>query len=194
MADVKTVDARNVSCPEPVVKTKKALEEIPERERLIVLVNTNEARQNVERFARSQGCSVKVSDKEGEFTLEICKGGQIEEKEKASANVLLITSDRLGSGDEALGQLLIASFINTLPEAKIKPAKILFINRGVMLTTEGSRVLDTLQKLDKEGVQIFSCGTCLNHYQLKEKLMMGQVTNMYDSVDSLLTAEKVVSI
>jgi len=106
----------------------------------------------------------------------------------------LIASDQMGSGDEALGQLLIASFINAIPEAAAKPAKMLFINRGVMLTTEGSRVLDTLQKLEQEGVQVFSCGTCLNHYQLKEKLKVGQITNMYDTVNSLLTAEKVVRI
>jgi selenium metabolism protein YedF len=90
--------------------------------------------------------------------------------------------------------LLIASFINTLPEAGSKPAKILFINRGVMLTTEGSRVLDSLQKMEQAGVQIFSCGTCLNHYHLKEKLKVGKVTNMYDTVDSLLAAEKVIRI
>jgi selenium metabolism protein YedF len=107
---------------------------------------------------------------------------------------MLVASDQLGSGDEALGQLLIASFINALPEAKPRPSKIMFINRGVMLTTEGSRVLDTLKQLEKDGVQIFSCGTCLNHYQLKEKLKVGQITNMYDTVNSLLNAEKVVRI
>jgi selenium metabolism protein YedF len=107
---------------------------------------------------------------------------------------MLIASDQLGVGDEALGQLLIAAFINTLPEAKTRPMKMLFINRGVLLTTEGSRVLDSLQKLESNGVQIFSCGTCLNHYQLKEKLKVGKVTNMYDTVDSLLNADNVIRI
>lgn len=106
----------------------------------------------------------------------------------------MITSDQLGTGDEALGQLLITSFINTLPESKNKPSRMLFINRGVMLTTEGSRVLDTLMQLEAEGISIYSCGTCLNHYQLKEKLKVGSVTNMYDTVESLLGAEKVVRI
>jgi intracellular sulfur oxidation DsrE/DsrF family protein len=71
---------------------------------------------------------------------------------------------------------------------------MLLINRGVMLTTEGSRVLDSLQKLESEGVQIFSCGTCLNHYQLKEKLKVGKVTNMYDILDALLNADNVIRI
>jgi selenium metabolism protein YedF len=188
-----TVDARDMPCPEPVVRTKKALEGMSGGQ-LTVLVNSTEACQNVQRFAQSQGCSVKVVEKDGVFTIEINKGRQAAEKVKAGTDVLLIASDQLGVGDEALGQLLIATFINTLAETKPRPSKILFINRGVMLTTEGSRVLDTLQQLEKEGVQIFSCGTCLNHYQLKEKLKVGQVTNMYDTVNSLLTAEKVVRI
>lgn len=190
---MKTVDARDIPCPEPVVRTKKALEKITEG-KLTVLVNSTEACQNVQRFAQGQRCGVKVSEKNGVFTIEINKVRQTEEKSQAGADVLMIASDQLGTGDEALGQLLITTFINTLAEAYPKPSKIIFINRGVMLTTGGSRVLDTLQQLEKEGVQIFSCGTCLNHYQLKEKLKVGQVTNMYDTVNSLLTAEKVVRI
>lgn len=89
----------------------------------------------------------------------------------------MIAGDLFGSGDAVLGEALMIAFINILPEAGPRPAKMLFINRGVMLTTEGSRVLDTLQQLEREGVQLFSCGTCLNHYQLKEKLRVGQVTN-----------------
>jgi selenium metabolism protein YedF len=187
------VDARDMPCPEPVVLTKKALEGIAEGQ-LTVLVNTSEACQNVQRFAQSQGCSVQVTEKDGVSTLVINKVSKSEEKGPTASAVLFITSDQLGSGDAALGQLLITSFINTLPEAKSKPAKILFINRGVFLTLEGSRVLDTLQQLEKAGVQIFSCGTCLNHYQVKEKMKVGKVTNMFDTVDSLLAAEKVIRI
>jgi len=188
-----TVDARNIACPEPVIMTKKALEKITEGT-LTVLVNSEEARQNVMRFAKNQECGVKVTEKDGVATIEITKGKNTTEQKVSTAPVMLIASDQLGSGDEALGQLLIASFINAIPEATVKPAKMLFINRGVMLTTEGSRVLDTLQKLEQAGVQIFSCGTCLNHYQLKEKLKVGQITNMYDTVNTLMTAEKVVRI
>jgi selenium metabolism protein YedF len=188
-----TIDVRDLSCPEPVIRTKKALEN-SEDGKLIVILNSSEGSQNVQRFAKSQGCSVKASEKDGIFKLEINKGPQAEEKCPVVTSVILIASDQLGTGDEALGQLLITSFINALPESKNKPSKMLFINRGVILTTEGSRVLDTLQQLEAEGVQIFSCGTCLNHYQLKEKLKVGKVTNMYDIVDSLQTAEKVIRI
>jgi selenium metabolism protein YedF len=190
---METIDARNLPCPEPVVMTKKALEKSADG-KLTVILNSPESNQNVQRFAKSQGCNVKVMEKDGVFTLEIHKVQIIEEKSPAVQTVMLIASDQLGTGDEALGQLLITSFINTLPEAKNKPSKMLFINRGVILTTEGSRILDTLLQLEAEGVQIFSCGTCLNHYQLKDKLKVGKVTNMYDTVESLLSAEKVVRI
>jgi selenium metabolism protein YedF len=188
-----TLDARDLACPEPVIRTKKALENAVVGQ-LTVLVNSSEAGENVQRFARSQGCEVQMAEKDGVFTLEIRKVQAAAEKKQENTAVMLITGDRLGDGDEALGQLLLASFINTLPEAGNKPAKMLFLNRGVMLTTQGSRVLDSLQQLERAGVQIFSCGTCLNHFQLKEKLMVGKITNMYDTVDSLLSAEKVIRI
>jgi selenium metabolism protein YedF len=188
-----TIDARDLPCPEPVVRTKKALESAADG-KLTVILNSAESNENVQRFAKSQGCSVKVTEQEGVYTLEISRVQAAAEKGAAINTVMLIGSDQLGSGDEALGQLLIAAFINTLPEASSKPAKMLFINRGVMLTTEGSRVLDSLHKMEKDGVQILSCGTCLNHYQLKEKLKVGKVTNMYDTVDSLMAAEKVIKI
>jgi selenium metabolism protein YedF len=187
------IDARNLPCPEPVVMTKKALESAADG-KVIVMLNSSESNENVQRFAKSQGCSVKVSEDGGVFTLEITKVQAQAEKCLVSSTVMLISSDQLGTGDADLGQLLIASFINTLPEATSKPSKMLFINRGIMLTTEGSRVLDTLQKLENSGVQIFSCGTCLNHYQIKDKLKVGKVTNMYDTVDSLLSADKVIRI
>jgi len=86
------------------------------------------------------------------------------------------------------------AFLNTLWDYQPRPAKLLFINSGVMLTTEGSEVLEALKLLEKEGVKIFSCGTCLDYYGVKEKLRVGKVTNMYEIVDALLTAGKVVNI
>ena len=191
-----TLDARNLNCPEPVILTKKALETIGEGQ-LTVLLNSTESLENVLRFVRSQGCEVITTEESGVYTLKINKIRVApSQPNPVSANqaVMLIASDQLGSGDEALGQLLIAAFINTLPEAKSRPTKKLFINRGVFLTTEGSRVIATLKQLENEGVVIFSCGTCLNHYQLKEKLQVGKITNMYDTVESLLSADKVIRI
>lgn len=86
------------------------------------------------------------------------------------------------------------AFLNTLWDAEPKPAKLIFFNSGVRLVTEGSEVLETLQLPEKEGIQMFSCGTCLEYYDLKEQLKVGLVTNMYETVSSLLSASKVIKI
>jgi selenium metabolism protein YedF len=187
------IDARGLPCPQPVVKTKKALQEI-EKGTITVLVDRPEARENVQRFARSQGCQVKVTEKDGVFHLDVIKGKLAQAEAKKRSDVVFITSDRLGTGDERLGEILMKAFLNTLWDNEPKPAKLMFINDGVRLTTEGSEVLDTLRLLEKDGVEIFSCGTCLEYYKLKDDLRVGKVTNMYETVHSLMDAGKVIKI
>ena len=109
-------------------------------------------------------------------------------------DVIFITSDRLGTGDKRLGEMLMGGFLNALCGAKSRPAKLIFTNDGVRLTVEGSEVLDILELLAEKGVEILSCGTCLEYYKLKDKLKVGQVTNAYDTVNSLLSASKVIKI
>ena len=195
------VDVRGLPCPRPVISTKKALEEIEEGT-ITVLVDNPESKQNVQRFADNQGCEVNIKEREGIFYLEITKGPSVETKKKPeveigkaiNADVICITTDRLGTGDKKLGEILMKAFLNTLWDYQPRPAKVLFINSGVTLTTEGSDVLETLNLLEEEGVEIFSCGTCLDYYEIKDKLRVGKVTNMYETVDALITAAKVVNI
>jgi selenium metabolism protein YedF len=201
----KEIDVRGLPCPRPVISTKKALEEIKEGT-ITVLVDNPESKENVRRFAISQGCKVKVEEKEDIFHLEITKGRSGEKEEELgtetekefdktmNADVVCITTDRFGTGSEELGEILMKAFLNTLWDYQPRPARLLFINSGVMLTIEGSDVLDTLKLLEKEGVEIFSCSTCLAHYGIKDKLRIGKITNMYEMVDALLTAGKVVNI
>jgi selenium metabolism protein YedF len=188
------IDARGLPCPQPVIKTKKALEEI-EPGQITVLVDSPESRENVQRFAGSQGCQVAVREEDGVFYLDITKGVSARtELKTGGGEVILIASDQLGVGDERLGEILMKAFLNTLWDYEPKPAKLLFINNGVRLTTEGSEVLETLALLEKKGVQIFSCGTCLEYYNLREKLRVGLVSNMYAIVDALLQATKVIKV
>jgi selenium metabolism protein YedF len=188
------IDARGLACPLPVVKTKKALEEIAEGD-ITVIIERPEGSQNVQRYADSQNCSYEVEEKDGLFHIHIHKGKtESAEMEKSSSNVVLVTSDRLGTGSEELGKILMKAFLNTLWDASPRPGKILFMNDGVWLTVEGSEVLDTLHLLENEGVEIYSCGTCLAYYELTEKLDVGMVTNMYETVESLLSSDKVIRI
>jgi len=162
-------------------------------------VDNPESKENVRRFAVSQGCDVSVKEE----YLEIAKGrsGEGEERPETeaenikNADVVCITSDRFGTGDEELGEILMKAFLNnTLWDYRPRPARLLFINNGVMLTTEGSETLDALKLLEEEGVGILSCGTCIDYYGIKDKLRVGRVTNMYETVDTLLTSGKVVNI
>jgi len=106
--------------------------------------------------------------------------------------VVYVKSDRMGVGAEQLGRVLMSSFLQALAESDRKPRRILFVNSGVFLTTEGSEVLETLGRLEKAGVEIFSCGTCLEYYRRKDRLSIGKVGNMANTVEALLGAGKVI--
>ena len=95
----------------------------------------------------------------------------------------MITTDSIGKGSEELGKTLMKSYIYSLTEAERKPDSIMFLNRGVYLTTKGSPVIEMVKQLEKEGVEILSCGACLDYYDLKDHLEAGDVTNMYSNVE-----------
>jgi selenium metabolism protein YedF len=192
------VDARGLACPQPVINAKKALEEIKEGT-IIVIVDNVAARDNVRRFAESQGCTVKVEEDNGDYHLEIAKGFSCEVKSKpreAKENdsiVIYINSNVMGVGDEELGRILMGAFLKTMIGAEPPPKKVIFINSGVKLAAKGSEVLESIIEMEKKGIEILSCGTCLNFYGLKEKLQVGVVSNMYDIIESLIEADKVIS-
>jgi selenium metabolism protein YedF len=191
------IDCRGKACPEPVIITGKALEQLKEGP-LTVLVDDPFTCENVERFARSQGCTVIVDKKEHGFRLHIEKGtardreGPPLPEKKARGVVVYINSNLLGVGEEALGALLMRAFLKTLQDQETKPTRLIFINSGVRLTSEGSEALDPLSALSGKGVEILSCGTCLDFYGLKEKLKVGRVSNMYEIVQSLLDADLLI--
>ena len=137
-------------------------------------------------------------EREGQdFCLPIQKGKVCDEvkedqKEKLRRGLAYINSHLLGVGDEALGSILMRAFLRTLLDLEPKPFRLILINNGVRLAPEGSEVLETLQALSDKGVEILSCGTCLDFYELKEKLKVGVVSNMYDIAQSLLEADRLI--
>lgn len=110
----------------------------------------------------------------------------------ARGTVLVISSDGLGSGDEELGRLLMKGFIYAVTEQDQLPETALFYNRGVYLTVEGSGVLEDLKELERRGVKLLSCGTCLNHFSMLDRLKVGEVTNMYELAGYMMKAERLV--
>jgi selenium metabolism protein YedF len=193
---MKEIDCRGMACPQPVLTAKKALEEM-EQEEFILVVDNPAARDNVERFAQSQGAMVDVKEKGNDFYLRIQKGSTCDlaaSAQRAGKVVVYINSNLLGVGEEALGTILMRSFLKTLLDLKPIPSKLIFINSGVRLTTEGSEVLETLKTLSEKGAEILSCGTCLDFYGLKAKLKVGIISNMYDIAQSLLDADRLIRL
>lgn len=204
----KLIDARGMACPVPVVQTRKALAK-PGAKKVQVLVDNEASCENVARMARSMGWRAEVdrSSAEGIRLLltvgdEAVGGQEAEPASEAgghpdtcrpgSSVVVLLSSSEFGSGDERLGQILMRALVKTLYDVVPRPTAIIFVNAGVELTTEGSELIEDIRKLEQDGVQIFSCGTCLDFYHLKEKLRVGKVSNMFEIVSLLVSADRVV--
>ena len=193
---MKTIDCRNMACPLPVVTVKRALEEAP-GEALHVLLDDGAPRENVTRFAANRGFAVTETPVEGGVALEITgEAAPIKDGggTPVGPTVMLIASDRLGDGPEELGRLLMKNFIITLMDLERLPDRILFVNSGVLLATDGSEVVEALEKLADRGVEIFSCGICLDYFHRRSKLRAGEVTNMFAIAESLLAAGSIVRV
>lgn len=189
------VDARGLNCPEPVIMTKRAMDE-GQVDRLVTIVDQTAALENVTKLAKSQGFEVEVEDREGGYYITMIRSGkmQAEDVELRENVAILITSQHFGQGNEELGKILMRSFLYTLNELNGRVKNIIFMNSGVFLTTEGSDVLEILQGISQEGVEILSCGTCLDFYGLKEKLAVGEITNMYTATEILSRANRTITL
>lgn len=186
---MKEIDCRGLACPAPVIATKKGIEEAS-GSAFRVLLDKGAARENVLRFCASKGMT--VSEELGDDSTSLLISGTLQTtsqgnlNEKNQSPVILIASDKLGSGSDELGRLLMKNFIITLLELGKQPEKIFFVNSGVLLTTEGSELVEPLNKLLNAGVEMFSCGVCLEYYGISDKLVVGMTTNMYTIAESLL--------
>lgn len=192
------VDARGMECPKPVIETKKAMEKINEG-KITTIVDNEIARENVTKLAKSLNCEVDINEINGDFYVNIYKGVvdknyTPEKKSDTKDLVILVGKDVMGEGSKELGQILIKGYFYTLTESKPYPKAILFVNNGVKLTTEGSEVLEHIRKLESGGVEIFSCGTCLDYFNLKNKLAVGGVTNMYTIVEKMNGAKNTITL
>lgn len=192
------VDCRGKKCPEPVIMTKKALDSI-ERGKVVAVVDSEVARDNIIKLAKHNGYGYSYEEKEGEYRIYIeknpgeKKASEIEKVEEGvSSYVIVITGDVLGKGSQELGKLLMRNYIYTLKDIERLPECVIFLNKGVYLTTKGSEVLETLKELESKGVEVLSCGTCLDYYGLKEELAVGSVTNMYAIAEKLSQFRAVV--
>ncbi len=203
-----TLDCMGLACPGPVINAKKAAEAFTEDGTLTILVDNDIAVKNLTKLGTSMGFSVEHRKKgEGAFEVDFAvtlsgmdktKGALAEAEIAASCalpgakTVVVLSSRYMGTGEEKLGGALMKGFIYALTNLDRLPDTILAYNGGAFLTTEGSDSLEDLKALEKAGVEIKTCGTCLDFYGLKEKLAVGSVTNMYDIVETLSGAGKLI--
>ncbi|MTI46212.1 sulfurtransferase-like selenium metabolism protein YedF [Sporosalibacterium faouarense] len=195
----KEVDARGQNCPKPVIMTKKALEEINEGT-ISCIVDNEVAKENVSKLAKSLNFEYEVDKtKEGHFYVHITKGEGSQETEVCIPDTLkdmtiVFGSNRMGEGGEELGDILMKGFIYTLTESTPYPSTLVFLNSGVKLTTQGSKSIEDLKTLEENGVEILSCGTCLDYYGIADKLQIGEVTNMYTIVEKMKNATNTIKL
>ena len=197
------VDARGEQCPIPVVKATRALREMKEPGELVVHVDNEIAVQNLSRMASGHKLSA-VSRQEGEghyvVTMTVDHlteaAGETPVVNCAPAAdgglVVAVDTDIMGRGNDELGRVLMKGFLYAVSQLPQLPRTILFYNGGAKLTTEGSDSLEDLKGMAEQGVEILTCGTCLNYYGLTEKLAVGSVTNMYTIVEKLSGAGRVI--
>ena len=204
MANNVQVDAMGDACPIPVVKTLKALRELGGAGTVVTLVDNEVAVQNLTRMAHEKGCEVaseQLGEKRYQVTLTVPEGVEVADGEPEAATcyvpaqrnlVIQVSSDAMGAGSDELGRSLMKAFVYAVTQQDELPATMLFYNGGARLTCEGSPCLDDLRALAEQGVEILTCGTCLNHYGIADKLAVGEVTNMYVICQKLEQASHVV--
>ncbi len=198
------VDARSDACPIPVVKTKEAIAKLNGEGTVETLVDNETAVQNLTKLAHQKGYEA-TSEQQNDGCYRVSMTIQKQEnREDAPEKVLsqpavreqntvvVIAADHMGEGDNELGRTLLKGFIFALVTQEESPKTILFYNGGARLTCEGSDSLEDLHALAEQGVEILTCGTCLNFYGLTEKLAVGGVTNMYEIAEKQMKATLVV--
>lgn len=199
---MKEVNAKGLACPQPLILTKKAVENSEEKD-FLVIVDNDTAVKNLEKFAKSSNLNFRFEKKsDNEFNVFVSKNSETNLQEPtafcsvetSSDTVIAISKDFMGNGSEELGKILIKGFVYTSSEYEKLPKTIVFFNSGVKLTCEDSPCIDDLQKLQDKGVEIISCGTCLDYFGLKEKLLVGEISNMYTIYETLFNAGKVINI
>ncbi|MCC6347475.1 MAG: sulfurtransferase-like selenium metabolism protein YedF [Nitrospirales bacterium] len=209
------VDARGLGCPRPVIMTEDALSRIEEGT-VTVLVDNEASVKNVTRFAARKGLYSEVSRVNGHWEVRIVKGYPCEAppaettqgrespesftKEAAGASketekdvLLIIGSDILGK-DEELGKVLMKGFFETMRATKETPHTIFLLNAAVKLATTDEAMVPILRDLADTGVEVFSCGTCLQHYGLEKELKVGYRGTSYHIVEGIKDFKKTVWI
>ncbi|WP_299081230.1 sulfurtransferase-like selenium metabolism protein YedF [uncultured Fretibacterium sp.] len=199
-----TVNAVGKACPEPVIMTRAAVEKGAAE--LEVLVDNAVAVSNVTRFLEGQGFRVQHRENGGEFKLTARRDGAAASVGSAPAAgpapcnrggarlAVLVAGKTLGREDKELGEVLIKGFLGTLSKLETPPAVLALMNEGVKLALPDASTCDHLKDLERAGTKILVCGTCTNHFGVTERVGVGTVSNMFEILEAVTGADKVLSV
>jgi selenium metabolism protein YedF len=198
------LDCTDLPCPQPVLRTKEALDQGATS--LEVLVDNEAAQNNILRFAATQGCHADCETLPGGKTVRIhIRAGEQAAPgaftaadftcalDAAAKMIYVSSSDTMGRGSEELGWALMQTYVQTIKDVEPLPRKIVLYNGGVKLVTTESGALDALKALQERGVEILACGACLDFFQLKSAIQVGQISNMHEIMSTMAGADKIVS-
>ncbi|WP_314701559.1 sulfurtransferase-like selenium metabolism protein YedF [Campylobacter rectus] len=194
------IDCRNLACPEPVIRTKNALDGLRVGEKLEILVNSIAPKENISRFLKNQnvefsvlqnGAETKITAVKGESKLELTNFDEFvcEITPKTKKTVVYLNEEYAGSGD--VGVSLLAKFLGALLQVE-KPEYVICVNNAVKITTNRAHPsFKPLKDLEAAGVKILSCGSCLEAYKLVSDLSVGEMSNAYEVMQILTTHEQI---
>ncbi len=192
------IDAKGLACPQPVVMTKNKMKEFSHIE---ITVDNETAVENIKRLASSSGWFFDQTISGNDFIINIKSDKpQVSDETKETitsfdnaGTTIVFSSNKMGQGDDDLGAILMKAFIHTILSLETAPSALIFYNSGVLLTAEDSGAADDLQALHERGVEILICGTCVNFYNIGDKIKTWALSNMYDILNTMNRADRLIN-
>ena len=188
------LDCRNLNCPEPLLRAKKALGELKIGENLEILVNDVAPRENIKRFLAKNGFEAQISQAGADTLIKTVKTDELKDESiddiycdvtaPKRGKVIFLNEEQCGNGP--IGKSLLAKFLGAALNLDEKPVKVICVNNAVLITTNrGHECFEAIKKLNEAGAEILSCGSCLEGYKLVDKLAIGEISNAYEIMDVL---------
>ncbi|WP_300368640.1 sulfurtransferase-like selenium metabolism protein YedF [Brachyspira sp.] len=189
---MKTVDARGIPCPKPLILTKTAITNANMNEEIEILIDDEVAFHNITDFLNNNG--IKYTNNGMNFKIiknKDLSSSNNSNKEKSSGPVIAVVDKKgMGTGNDELGELLLKAFLGTLKDANPKPEALYCYNGGVYLGTE-EPYKTLLQELRDAGIKTFFCGTCVKFYELND-IKVEEQTNMLGIIEAMANASTII--
>ncbi|MCU4138576.1 MAG: Sulfur carrier protein TusA [Thermodesulfobacteria bacterium] len=200
---MREVNAKGLPCPQPVIKTKEALESVKKGEKIKVILDNEASFRNVQKFVNAQKHKIVSTEKNGnEYIIVIEKVGEISKDVPISCEIpteqkqdtfVIIATDTMGK-EEKLGKILMKAYFETMLVHNLLPDRIFFMNTGIKLTTIEKDFIPLIKELEKKGVEIYTCGTCLKYFQLEDQLKVGKRAGTDVYLEGIFYFKKIVWI